>query len=279
MFLVVLIWGANFAVIKAALAQLDPLVFTAFRFLLATILLIALLRWREGDWGFPPGSFHKLLWLGLLGNTAYQALFVSGLALTTSANSSLILTTTPVMVALAGGVIGLERITRFTIVGMTLALLGIGLVMLTRGADVSSGTIIGDLMTLGSVICWTCYVLGMRSLGGMSSLRATALSLLTGAPGLLLIGAPGLLRVDWRQVGGAAVFGVLYSAVLGLVVCYLLYHRNVRLIGGVRTSIYGCAIPVIAALIAWPLLGERPTWLQGIGAVLIVAGVLITRRQ
>jgi drug/metabolite transporter (DMT)-like permease len=63
------------------------------------------------------------------------------------------------------------------------------------------------------------------------------------------------------------------------VVCYLLYNRNVRLLGGVKTTIYGCVIPVIAALIAWPVLGERPTLPQAIGAILIVAGVLITRRK
>ena len=36
---------------------------------------------------------------------------------------------------------------------------------------------------------------------------------------------------------------------------------------------------VVAVLIAWPVLGERPTWLQAVGAVLIIAGVLVTRRK
>jgi drug/metabolite transporter (DMT)-like permease len=280
MFLVVLIWGANFAVIKTALTQIAPLPFTAIRFLVGTILLLLLLQWREGDWSFPPGSFWKLVWLGLIGNTLYQVLFANGLARSTSANSSLILTTTPVMVALAGGIIGLERITRYTVAGLMLASSGIALVMLTRGADISSETITGDLMTLASVACWTVYVLGLRSLGGnLSSLRATTLTMVTGTPALLLMGLPGLLQTDWGHVSWTSLFGVLYSAAFAIVVCYLLYNRNVILIGGVRTAIYGCAIPVIAAIIAWPVLGERPTLLQGLGAILIVAGVLITRRK
>jgi drug/metabolite transporter (DMT)-like permease len=120
----------------------------------------------------------------------------------------------------------------------------------------------------------------MRSLGGnLSSLRATTLTMVTGAPALLLMGLPGLFQTDWQRVGWVSWSGILYSAALAIVVCYLLYNRNVRLIGGVRTAIYGCAIPVIAVLIAWPVLGEKPTLLQGIGAILIIAGVLITRRK
>jgi len=280
MCIVVLIWGGNFAVLKTAYAQIAPFPFTALRFTLATVLMLLLLWWREGDCRFPPGTFGKFFWLGLVGNTVYQAMFANGLARTTSANSSLIVTTTPVMVALAGGLIGLERITRWTVLGLAFALGGISIVMGTRGAAVSSRTFVGDLLILVSCIGWAAYVLGMRTVGGgISSLRATTLTLITGTPGLLLLGLPGLARTDWAGVGATALFGVFYSAVLALVVCYLLYNRNVRLIGGVKTTIYTCTIPVVAALIAWPVLGERPTGLQAIGAALIIAGVLVTRRR
>jgi drug/metabolite transporter (DMT)-like permease len=280
MALVVLIWGCNFAVVKTALTQIAPLPFTAIRFVIATLLLALLLRWREGDCAFPKESFWKLFWLGIIGNTAYQALFASGLAHTTSANAALILTATPATTALIGGLIGVERVTRHVVAGIALAMGGVAVVMGTRGAALSSQTLFGDLLVFASVFGWTAYVLGMRRIGsGISSLRATTLSMITGTPGLVLLGLPGMLRTDWSRVGGAAVFGVLYSAALALVVCYLLYNRNVRLIGGVRTTIYGCAIPVIAALVAWPALGERPTAMQGVGAILIIAGVLVTRRR
>lgn len=276
---VVMIWGGNFAVLKSAYTQIAPFPFTAIRFALATGLMLLLLWWREGDCRFPPGSFGKFLWLGLIGNTLYQALFANGLARTTSANSSLIVTTTPAVVAITGGLIGLERITRWTVLGLALALGGILIVMETRGAAVSSRTLTGDLMILGSVFGWTAYVLGMRTVKGhISSLRATTLTMITGTPGLILVALPGLARTEWAKVGAAAAFGIFYSAVLALVMCYLLYNRNVRLIGGVKTTIYGCVIPVVAALIAWPVLGEQPTWWQGAGAVLIIAGVLLTRR-
>lgn len=280
---VVLIWGGNFAVLKNAYTQIAPFPFAALRFALATVLMMLLLWWREGDVRFPAGSFWKFLWLGIVGNTIYQAMFANGLALTTSANSSLVASTSPIAVALAGGLIGSERITRFTVIGLALALGGILIVVSSRGAALSSRTITGDLLVLGSVFCWAAYVLGMRTVKDhISSLRATTLTMITGSPGLILFGMPGLIgmhKAGWRGIGAAAVFGIVYSAALALVTCYLLYNRNVRLIGGVKTTIYGCMIPAVAALIAWPVLGERPTLLQAAGAALIVAGVLVTRRK
>lgn len=279
MCLVVLIWGGNFAAVKLTIQDLGALPFLAVRFGVAAILLLVLLRWREGDCRFPTGSFWPFLGFGVIGNTVYQLLFTTGLVHTTSANSAAILTTTPVVVALAGGLLGTEKIRRTTWFGLALAMGGIATVMSARGLALSAQTMTGDLLVLSSVFCWTAYVLGIRAWAGRSSaLRTTALTTLTGTPGLVLLGLPGLWRIDWFQVRGVAYAGIVYSSVLALVVCYLLYNRNVKLIGGVRTTIYGCAIPLVATLIAWPVLGERPVWWQAIGALLIIAGVLVTRR-
>ncbi len=279
MCIVVIIWGGNFAVLKTAYAQIAPFPFTALRFGLATLLMLLLLWWREGNCRFPAGSFRKFFWLGIVGNTIYQSLFANGLAYTTSANSSLIVATTPVMVALAGGLIGIERITRWTWLGLALTMGGIAIVMGTRGAVISSRTLFGDFLVLASCVCWAAYVLGMRTVhNDLSSLRATTLTLVTGTPGLVLAGLPGLIHTDWARIGVTTYFGLFYSAGLSLVMCYLLYNRNVRLIGGVKTTVYTCAIPLAATLIAWPVLGEKPVWMQAVGAVLIIAGVLATRR-
>jgi len=80
MCIVVIIWGGNFAVLKTAYAQIAPFPFTALRFGLATVLMLLLLWWREGDCRFPAGSFGKFFWLGVVGNTIYQSLFANGLA-------------------------------------------------------------------------------------------------------------------------------------------------------------------------------------------------------
>ena len=278
MAIVVVIWGANFAFVKASLAEIAPLSFAALRFVIASITLVPLLRWREGSLMVPKGTFWRLVLLGIVGHTLYQALFVQGLSRTTTANSAMILSTTPAFVALAGAMIGIERVTRRMAAGIVIASLGIVVVMVSRGASFSLRTILGDLLSLASALCWVVYVLGMRTLAGrISTLRLTTLTMIAGTPGLIAIAAPDLMRIDLFELSGVVWFGLLFSAWFSMTIAYLFYSRSVQRIGAVQTSVYGSVIPLIAAAVAWPVLGERPTWWQAAGAVMIIGGVLLTR--
>ena len=266
-------------VVKVALNEIPPLGFTAVRFAAGSLLLLAMVRLREGQARLPAGSLWRLVWLGFVGNTVYQICFISGLARTTAATSALLLATMPIMVALFGALLGIERLTRNILGGIAVAFCGIVLVVLSRGVTVSWQTLGGDPLVLTAVFFWAAYTLGLRTVGDdLSSLRLTALTMLTGTPGLVLAGGPELLRTDWQNVSIVAWGGLAYSIVFALVVAYLLWNNSVRAVGGSRTAIYTCVTPIIAMAIAWPVLGERPTPLQGVGAVLIIIGILLARR-
>jgi drug/metabolite transporter (DMT)-like permease len=279
MILVVLIWGANFTVVKLALNDLPPLAFAALRFSGAALLLWLIMRVREGRRPLPPGSLRKLIWVGLVGNTIYQIGFTYGLKLTTAANASLLISTTPALVAGFGMLLGIERIRRTGAFGIALAITGVALILSAQGLHLGGDQLLGDLLLLGCALSWTIYTLGVRTLvTGLSPLAITTWTMVTGVPGLLLLGLPDLLRLEWAAVSAGAWAGLAYAMLLGIVVAYVLWNQSVRVAGSNRTAIYGCAIPLVATLVAWPVLGEAPTWLQGVGALLIISGVLLTRR-
>lgn len=279
MLLVVVIWGANFAIVKAALSQIPPLALTAMRFGIASILLLPIVYFREGAFAPPRGMTWKYVWLGLVGNTIYQLLFIIGLSRTTAANSALLIATTPVLVALLGALLRIERITRTVAAGVALAFAGITVVIAARGLTLSRATLAGDLLVFAAAVCWAIYTLGVRSLGaGVSPLRITALTMLTGTPGLLLAGAPQLWRMDWHRVEATGWLSLAFTSVFSLVLAYVIWNTSVRAVGSSRTAIYACATPLVAALVSRFLIGERFVALQAVGAVLIIAGVLLTRR-
>jgi drug/metabolite transporter (DMT)-like permease len=281
MLLVVLIWGANFSVVKGTLAQIPPLAFTALRFTIAALALSLVLRLHEGriEAPQPQGSWPRLIALGVLGNTLYQIVFVIGLSMTTAANSSLIIATTPMLVALFGALLGIERLTRNIGAGVALGFTGVTLVLIGRGATLSLATLGGDLLSLLAAFCWAGYTLGVRSLGrGLSPLGITTLTMITGTPGLFLIGLPAIFQTNWANVTLTGWGGLAYSALFGIVLAYVLWNNSVRKVGSSRTAIYGCVIPIIATLVAWPALGERPVPMQAVGAALVIGGVLLTRR-
>src|ERR1700690_2786554 len=98
MLLVVLFWAGNFTASKIAFKELDPLAFTALRFVIASVVLWGVVRWVEGPTKLPPGALVRLIWLGVTGNTIYQLLFMEGLQRTSATKTSLILAGMPALV-------------------------------------------------------------------------------------------------------------------------------------------------------------------------------------
>jgi drug/metabolite transporter (DMT)-like permease len=278
MLLVALIWGINFSVTKSAFPTFPPLAFTGVRFVLASALLLLLTRHLEGSEPLPRGALRRLVLLGVVGNTLYQLGFISGLARTTASNSALILASMPSVVAFIAAGLRLEPVRPRVMGGVLVATLGVVLVVAARGMGFGRATLAGDLLTVAAVLCWAGYTLALRLLPtGVSSLRITLVTTVAGAPGLVLAGLPEIARMDWSAVGSVGWAALAYSTVLSLVVAYLIWNRSVQVVGPSRTVVYMCLTPLFAVAAAAVLLGERPRPLQGIGALLIISGVVLTR--
>lgn len=278
MLLVVLIWGVNFTVTKGAFARFPPLAFTGVRFALASLLLVPLVRRLEGPEPLPRGVLTRLIVLGVVGNTLYQLGFISGLDRTTASNSALILAAMPSIVALLAVALGFEPLRPKVLGGVLVATAGVVLVVAARGAGFGGTTMAGDLLTLGAVVCWAGYTLGLRVLPPeVSPLRVTMVTTVAGAPGLVLAGLPEMLGMDWSAVGWQGWAALGYATFLSLLVAYLIWNRSVKVVGPSRTVIYMCLTPLVAVATAAAFLGERPKPLQAVGAALIIGGVVLTR--
>ncbi len=279
MLLVTLIWGANFTVMKLGLAAMPPLGYTAVRFLVACVLLWSVLKWREGRVTLSPGLFWPMVVLGVLGNTVYQITFTLALAMSSATNCALIISTMPAVVATLGHLTGIEPTTPRMRWGIVIATAGVALVVAARGVSFDATTLRGDLLAITATIVWAMYTLGLRKLPNtISPLAVTAHTTFTGTPGLVLAGLPGLLAVEWGGLPAVAWGSIAYASVLSLGVAYLIWNASVARVGSNRTAIYMCVTPVVAALVAGGVLDERLVPLQGGGAVLIVLGVLLTRK-
>ncbi len=278
MILVCLIWGINFAVTKLAIEQMPALPFTAIRFAVASLLLWLVVRLIEPPTKPAPGELRRLVILGVVGNTLYQLAFILGLAHTTAGNSSLILATVPTVVAVFAWMLGLERVTPRMWAGIVIGTAGVVLVIAAGGVEFTARTLRGDALTVVAVLCWAGYTIGLRGLPkGLSPLRVTSITTIAGMPGLLLAGLPGLLVMEWQTIPGSAWVALAYATLLSLVVAYILWNRSVQAVGGTRTAIYMCVTPLVALGAAWLILGEHLRPLQGVGAGMVIGGVLLTR--
>src|SRR6266498_3672507 len=98
----VLIWGFNFALMKVMYRYFHPITFNAVRFVISSITMMLVLKFRGENLHIDRRDIPRTLWLGFLANTCYPVLFVLGLDRTTAGNAALLMALTPVFAFLIG---------------------------------------------------------------------------------------------------------------------------------------------------------------------------------
>ena len=276
----VTIWGVNFVVVKAAVAQFLPLGFTALRFVFAATMLTAAAALAGLSFRVSRADLGRLALLGLVGNILYQPMFVIGLAHTTAGNSSIILASAPVIVAVESHFLRVERLSARAWAGVWLSCLGLGLVIVggSKTLSLAPETLLGDVLTLGAAVCWGTYtVMAHPVVARLNPLVVTAYAVLIGAAALLLIATPSFAAQDWGAVTSGGWAGLLYSGLLAIGLGYAIWVKGVQRLGGSRTAVYTNLTPIIATLTGVIFLGEHITALQIVGAACVLGGIVLTR--
>jgi drug/metabolite transporter (DMT)-like permease len=280
MFLTVVVWGMNFSAIKIALREFTPYSFNGPRLTLASVLLLFFLWKKEGGFSLRRAELVRLAVLGIIGNTIYQTLFINGINLTTASSTSLVMTMTPIFIALMSAIFIRERIHWAGWAGIFISFFGLYLVIFgpSLGASFSRRDLRGDLLILLGNLCWAAYtVFSKPLLGRLSPLKLTSLTLAFGTFFYLPITAVDVLRFPWRSLSLRSWGAFLFSAVLAIATCYVIWYSSVRRVGNTKTGIYGYITPVFTVFFAHLFLSERITAYQVIGALIILLGFYLTR--
>ncbi len=275
--LMVLIWAANFSVVKAVLSHIPPLAFNTVRLVGSSTLLLAFTL-VDKPRTLSRADLPRLLVLALLGHTLYQFTFVFGIDRTSASNSALLISMTPVVVALLGHLTGQERSSSLTWVGVTASILGVYLVI--DPSSTNGGDTIGDLLILAAAICWALYTVGSKSLlGRLGPLRLSAYTMALGSLFYIPFGIPSLLRLQFERVPWTAWLGTAFSFVFALSAAYFFWYYAVSRVGATRTAAYSNLTPVAGLAIAWLTLGENVSVRQILGAAVILLGVYLVRQS
>jgi drug/metabolite transporter (DMT)-like permease len=278
LFMMAVIWGINFVVVKYATHIFNPVAFTGLRVGTAAAFLLAV-AFARGRFTLPRRDVIGLLLLGVIGNGLYQLFFVHGVARTRAGNAALIVAAAPAFIALFARVRGLERVRRLTLLGIGLSVLGVGLVI-AGSARPSNGevTLLGSTLVFFGVLCWSVYTIMLQPYTRrIDVIRLSAITMVGGAVPLLIASTPALIATDWSVVGRGGWLALFYSSIISMGVAYFFWYRGLRVLGPTRTAVYANLQPIIALAVAWAFLGEIPTIFQGVGAATIVAGVFLTR--
>jgi drug/metabolite transporter (DMT)-like permease len=273
--LVMVIWGSAFAVTKASLATIPPIVFAFLRFTVASILLLSLsYARRRGIVATYLSSWRTLSLMGLMGITLYYLSYNLALLYTTASQGALIQSGIPVATALLAVFLLKERISAWQATGIGLSILGVAMVVLNSPpSGEARNPLLGSLLMLGTVLLWSLYTIFAKRLMHADQLLVTTTSTVFGT--LLL--APIAVFELWGQalpvIPPGAWFRVLYLGALSSAGCYLLYNWSLTHLEASQTANFINLIPIIGITIAVLFLGEAIVPLQLFGGLLVLLGV------
>ena len=278
--LMIVIWGANFSIVKVALRDFPEIAFNAMRLVVGTTVFLGVIlatRHRSRLRTLTRRDWTELAVLGAIGTFLYQLCFVAAVKRTSVGNGSLIIGISPIVIALMSAAVGHERIRPVRWLGIAVAMFGLYLVV-GHGVDVTGETWRGDALMMGGVICWAIYSVASQSiLKRHDPLLVIGLTFSIGATLYVLATTPILIAIDWRPISGFSWLMMLTSALLALNLSYWIWYTGLKRLGGSRTSVYSYLTPVVAMIVAAIWLAEPISTNQMAGAGAIFAGLLITR--
>jgi drug/metabolite transporter (DMT)-like permease len=272
-------FGGTWPAGKLAVDDVSPFTVAATRFTIATLLL-ALEAARRGGLVRPSRrDLPLVLALGATAVAGYNALFLYGLELAPAADGAIIVPgLAPVFtVLIAWPVLG-ERIGPRGMAGLLLAFAGLVFVIGPTGG-VDGDRLLGALLFVAGAACWGVYsVLGKSATARFGALTATLYATTTGT---LLLLPLAIAESGWSQLadaGGSAWASILYLAVFGTVLAFVLFYEGVSRIGASRAAAFALLIPIFGVLASVLILDESIGAGTLVGGVAIVAGLWLVQQ-
>ncbi len=268
----VLLWSGWLVITRLGLQTTLAVVDLALLRYLAPFVLLAPVLWREGLALRRIGVAKTALMVGGAG-LPFFLVSAAGIKLVPAAEIGVLLPgALPMFVALFSAIVLGERFTPLRLTG--LALIAVGVAAIGGPALFAGEAQHGRFVLLAASAMWAVYTLALRR-AGIGPWHAAALintySLLGFLPLALAGYVPDLSHTPWTDIGTQ----VLVQGVLTGLLANYCYALAVQHLGASRTAAFGAAIPVAVALIAIPVLGERPDALALLGIAVASVGTAL----
>ncbi len=260
--------------IFARLAAAPPLAIAAWRVGLALLVVLPLAITAPR-----PAAGNRKAMAFAAGAGALLALhfatWIASLDHTTIARSVLLVSTSPIWVALLQFVTGRGSPSRSTLAALVLAIAGAAVVSGSgQGGD---GALLGDALAVAGGIAMAGYFLLSREAQSALSFR-TYLGIAYGVAGAVLWAS--ILLTDTQAAGfdSRTWWALAGMAAISQLIGHTGYNWSLRHLDPLFVAVVSVGEPVLASLLGWWLIGEALDWRTGAGGLLILAGIALATR-
>jgi drug/metabolite transporter (DMT)-like permease len=264
---------------KRALADLGAAELAIARFVLAAAIhAVVLVRLRVR---VARGDLLPLAALGVVAVAVNQYLFLEGLSRSSPGHAALLYALTPVFVFLIGWARRSERATTLKLAGIVVAFAGTLVVLGGRGALAAEGrdALVGDVMLLGAVVAWSVYAVGGKAYAARyGGLEVGSFTLVVGTLLYAPVGLWFLHPAHFAALSAGAWFGLGYLVLVTSTAAWLIYYWALARAEASRVAVWSNLQPVLTAMLAWAMYGDRLTAPFVAGGAMVLAGVVMTER-
>jgi drug/metabolite transporter (DMT)-like permease len=278
------VWGSAFVAIKAGLTYFPPVLFAAFRFDVAGLVMLAYAAYAVDD----PIPRGRAQWLEVLSGAVfiiagYHALLFVGETdpAVTSAVAAVIVSLSPLLTTVfARAFLPAERLTAVGVLGLAIGLVGAVVLANPDPANLTGDGTVAKLLVLGAAASFALgSVLSRASDADLPIETMEAWSMLLGA-GLTHLTAIGL----GQSVADAAwttesLLALCYLSVVASGIGFLIYFDLLDRLGPIEINLVSYVAPVFAAAVGWLLLGEGITVVTVAGFLIICVGFGLVKRD
>lgn len=278
-----LLWGANYPTVKLVLRVIPENLFLLIRFSVSVALLCGCLYVCKENIKVQKKHLLHFLVLGILGVGLYNIIWTAGIHRTTAANAALLISTAPIFTGLYALLTRKEDLNWRYCLGILLALSGIILITAWKpGArfSIEGATMTGNLLVLAGAVLFSFYAIVAKPLlSEYSPLKVTTLAMAFGLPVLIPYGFIGLTELDPGSVDMQIGLELTFVIVCGTVLAYVFWYQGIKQLGPTRTVVFHYLVSVISMMVGSLVLAEKITAGQIAGAVLVLAGLILSQRH
>jgi drug/metabolite transporter (DMT)-like permease len=271
------IWGSTWLFIKLGLEDLPPLTFAGIRFVISCAIIFSIIRIRGLQLPRARADWILLAVTGILSFGLNYGLVFWGEQHISSGLAALLQATLPAFgLVFAHFHLPGERLSWTKIGGVVLGVCGVAVVFSNQLAVAGRQALAGCIALILSAVCAAYSNVLVKAYGKKLNPAIMAAGqmffglLLLFAVGLPLEGNP--FRFQWTAI---AVIALVYLAVVGSVIAFLLYYWLLQKMDVTKSMLIALVTPVVAVLLGMIVLNEQFGWRTLAGGAMIMLGIAL----
>ena len=277
-----LCWAGNAIVGRLAAGHIPPVTLSFLRWSFAFLIILPF-AWKhlKRDWGAIRAGLGTMIFLSVIGISAFNTLQYWALEHTQALNTLLLQSAGPLFVAVWSLILLGVRLTLAQAGGIALSLIGV-LVILLHGDLTALSSIEfnkGDIIFTAALAIFGLYSVLSLKRPQIHGLSFVGFTFGCGAVCLVPLWIWELFTRPVMQLDAANLLSLFYVAVFPSTLAYLCFNRGVQLIGANRAAPFFHVVPVFGSAMAIVFLGEHPQLFHIIGFALVLTGVFVASRK